>query len=371
LKVTSTSPFQVNSVAKAISPDIPATNGVLHIIDKVMIPPDFEYPEATKDCVGLSKESDFLTIFAQAIKAADMSAALQVEGPITVFAPTNNAFESLGEGVATSLLLPANKEKLRQVLEYHTVLSRRDTSSLAVGDQMNTLEGGMLTVSQITPTIKLDTKIEVTSTNVPATNGMMHITASVLIPPGFEYPDQTIAGLLRNSPELSILYQAVLANPDLFDYLGGTAEYTLFAPTNAAFDYLGIGIASSLLLPSNQAKLTKVLKYHFIEGSLMRSTMNTYSQVKTLERGTIQIGTIYPLVVDGYSVSTPDVPALNGHPHHRQRAASGRIQLSGQRCDATCSKCSGNGEIHSGSKHGRARIDAIRVWPFYRVCSDR
>eukprot|EP00441_Pelagodinium_beii_P019855 CAMPEP_0197658144 /NCGR_PEP_ID=MMETSP1338-20131121/45058_1 /TAXON_ID=43686 ORGANISM="Pelagodinium beii, Strain RCC1491" /NCGR_SAMPLE_ID=MMETSP1338 /ASSEMBLY_ACC=CAM_ASM_000754 /LENGTH=642 /DNA_ID=CAMNT_0043234673 /DNA_START=31 /DNA_END=1959 /DNA_ORIENTATION=+ len=315
LKVSSLSPFQVNNVAKALSPDIPASNGILHIIDTVMIPPDFEYPEPLKDCVGLSKQADYLTIFAQAIKAAEMEEAMSVEGPITVFAPTNAAFESMGEGVATSLLLAANKQRLKQVLQYHTILTQRDTSSLSVGDQMNTLEGGMLQVSQVTPSIKLNQNVEVTSTNVPATNGIMHILGNVLLPFGFVYPDKRILDILEASPELSTLYTAVLTNPDLTDYLRGVTDYTLFAPTNEAFENLGIGVASSLLLPSNQVKLTSILRYHLLAGSLKRSGMNAYSQVATLERQTVEIGTLYPLTINGARVSTPDVPAINGAIH--------------------------------------------------------
>ena len=121
---------------------------------------------------------DFSTLVA-AITAAGLGEALSGEGPLTVFAPTNAAFEALPAGLLDKLLLPENKEVLAQILKYHVVAGKVMAADVAAGD-VTTLEGSTFTIAT-EGGVKVNTA-NVTATDVPASNGVIHIIDAVLVP---------------------------------------------------------------------------------------------------------------------------------------------------------------------------------------------
>ena len=123
---------------------------------------------------------DFSTLVA-ALQAGGLVGALQGEGPFTVFAPTNDAFAKLPEGTLESLLEPENKEKLQEILKYHVVASNVP-SSAAIGNQvsLDTLAGKSLAVDGMNG-VKIN-NANVTSADITASNGVIHIIDEVLIP---------------------------------------------------------------------------------------------------------------------------------------------------------------------------------------------
>jgi uncharacterized surface protein with fasciclin (FAS1) repeats len=122
--------------------------------------------------------ADFSTLVA-AITAAGLGDALSGAGPFTVFAPTNAAFEALPAGLLEKLLLPENKEVLTKILTYHVVPAKVMAADVAAGD-VNTLEGSAFAVTT-EGGVKVNAS-NVTATDVPASNGVIHVIDAVLVP---------------------------------------------------------------------------------------------------------------------------------------------------------------------------------------------
>ena len=121
---------------------------------------------------------EFSTLVA-AITAAGLGDALSGEGPFTVFAPTNAAFEALPAGLLEKLLLPENKEVLTKILTYHVVPAKVMAADVAAGD-VNTLEGSAFSITT-EGGVKVNAS-NVTATDVPASNGVIHVIDAVLVP---------------------------------------------------------------------------------------------------------------------------------------------------------------------------------------------
>jgi uncharacterized surface protein with fasciclin (FAS1) repeats len=122
---------------------------------------------------------DFSTLVA-AVEAAGLVETLSGEGPFTVFAPTNEAFAALPEGVLDMLLLPENQETLVQVLTYH-VVPGEVTSDLVTAGDVATVEGSTIAITT-DDGVKINGTTTVTAVDVEASNGVIHVIDAVLIP---------------------------------------------------------------------------------------------------------------------------------------------------------------------------------------------
>jgi uncharacterized surface protein with fasciclin (FAS1) repeats len=122
---------------------------------------------------------DFSTLVA-AVEAAGLVETLSGEGPFTVFAPTNEAFEALPAGVLDMLLLPENKETLTKVLTYH-VVPGEVTSDLVTAGDVATVEGSTIAITT-DGGVKINGTTTVTAVDVEASNGVIHVIDAVLIP---------------------------------------------------------------------------------------------------------------------------------------------------------------------------------------------
>ena len=129
----------------------------------------------------LTDNSDSFTILAAALAAADLTTVLAGEGPYTVFAPTDEAFEALPEGAIEQLLMPENKDVLVQVLSYHVVPGAMLSTDLASGD-IATVEGSDVTLGVEADGVTVN-NANVFVPDVKASNGVIHIIDSVIVPP--------------------------------------------------------------------------------------------------------------------------------------------------------------------------------------------
>ena len=129
-----------------------------------------------------ASNSDFSTLVA-AVKAAGLVDALKGEGPLTVFAPTNEAFAKLPAGTVESLLLPENKDKLVQILTYHVVAGKVMAADVVNVDSAKTLEGSSVTVTVANGGVKID-NANVIKTDIKTSNGVIHVIDSVIMPKG-------------------------------------------------------------------------------------------------------------------------------------------------------------------------------------------
>ena len=131
----------------------------------------------------LTSNSDSFEILTAALEAADLSEILGGEGPFTVFAPTDEAFEALPEGAIEQLLMPENKEVLIQVLTYHVVPGAVLSTELETG-AVATVEGSELAV-EVDETVTVN-NANVIAADVTASNGVIHVIDSVILPPAPE-----------------------------------------------------------------------------------------------------------------------------------------------------------------------------------------
>ncbi len=172
--------------ATVIAADVDASNGVIHVIDKVLVPAGFELvpAEGTGDIVETAIAAGSFSTLVAAASAAELVGALQGEGPLTVFAPTDAAFANLPAGLVEALLLPENKGKLQELLLYHVVSGRVLKGDLSFYQRVPTLQGGRVTIVKWFGNVWVNTS-RVTAADVLATNGVIHVIDRVLIPAGF------------------------------------------------------------------------------------------------------------------------------------------------------------------------------------------
>jgi uncharacterized surface protein with fasciclin (FAS1) repeats len=139
-----------------------------------------------EDIVQLAVDNSDLSTLVTALQAAEHVETLQGEGPFTVFAPTNSAFDKLPEGTLDELLQPENKQQLTDILTYHVVSGNVMAADLSDGQTISTLQGDTLTVEISDGMVMLvDTagdKATVTVADVEASNGVVHLTDSVVMP---------------------------------------------------------------------------------------------------------------------------------------------------------------------------------------------
>lgn len=135
----------------------------------------------TMDIVDVAAGNGSFNTLVTAIKAADLVETLKGKGPFTVFAPTDEAFAKLPEGTVEDLLKPENKEKLVAILTYHVVPKKVMAADIAGKKTMaKTVEGDELTVDA-TSGVKID-EATVTTADVAASNGVIHVIDTVLMP---------------------------------------------------------------------------------------------------------------------------------------------------------------------------------------------
>ena len=138
-------------------------------------------PTDAGNIVDVAADTPDLSTLVEAVTAADLAETLQGEGPFTVFAPTNEAFDALPAGELDRLLEPANKEELANILKYHVVEGEVMSTDLTNGQKAETLEGGTLTVTINGKTVKIN-DATVATADVPASNGVVHVIDQVLLP---------------------------------------------------------------------------------------------------------------------------------------------------------------------------------------------
>lgn len=139
-----------------------------------------------QDIVGTASDTESLSTLVTALTAADLVETLQGDGPFTVFAPTNAAFDKLPDGTLDDLLMPENKEQLASILTYHVVSGKVMSTDLTDGQVVKTVQGENLTVEITDAGVYVvdatGGKAMVSTADVEATNGVVHIIDSVLLP---------------------------------------------------------------------------------------------------------------------------------------------------------------------------------------------
>ena len=156
------------------STDIQCHNGVIHVIDSVMLPSDADIVQVA------AKNGSFSTLLAAA-QAAGLAETLKSSGPFTIFAPTDDAFANLGDKTIASLLLPKNRATLARILKHHVVAGRMYSPEAVSAGSVMTLAGTRLPIA-ITDKGAMVGTASIVATDVDAKNGVIHVIDTVLIP---------------------------------------------------------------------------------------------------------------------------------------------------------------------------------------------
>ncbi|MDN3919696.1 fasciclin domain-containing protein [Roseateles violae] len=166
-----------NRTAKILQADVQASNGVIHAIDKVLLP-------ANRSIVDTAVANPDFSILVEAVTAADLVGTLNSSGPFTVFAPTNAAFAALlNELGVTKAQLLANKALLTKVLTYHVLPSRVLKAEVPLNTAIATVQGDSLSIDAgLSITDQRARKSSIVATDVLASNGVIHVIDKVILP---------------------------------------------------------------------------------------------------------------------------------------------------------------------------------------------
>jgi uncharacterized surface protein with fasciclin (FAS1) repeats len=367
----SSSEVKVNDAVVTLA-DVESSNGVIHVIDKVLMPPaDPVYVDipATAQSTGVH------TALVAALSQANLVATLQGEGPFTVFAPTDQAFTDAGIDLST-FDTPEENATLADILLYHVYAGAVPASAVTDGLAVTMVNGDKASFTVGTDGSVSVGDATVTSADVQTSNGIIHVIDKVLMPPAGEicynmvshtivpgatnlicnsymYVEnytmggQTITGCYNTvthavsdvsaaicgaymwTPAVNLAMTAgattihtslvaALTAADLVTTLSGDTEYTVFAPSDDAFAAAGIDL-DSFDTPEEIAVLTDILLYHVVAGTTLSTDlaegMTTVSAANSddltihVADGAVMVGTAMA------NVTLADVPASNGVIH--------------------------------------------------------
>ena len=268
-------------------------------------------PEVPGTIAEIATATAEVSTLATALEAADLTSVLEGDGPFTVFAPRNAAFDALDADVLAALLEAGNVDLLSRVLTFHVVATEAFAADLTDGQTLTTVEGGTLEVGVSGSTVTIG-GATVVSADVEASNGVIHIIDGVLLPTDTDVYETAVL-----TAGTTTLASAVLA-AELDDDLAGTGPFTVFAPTNAAFAAVDAYTLGALLDAGNVAILERVLGFHVIPGQeILAANLTDGAMVTTLEGGTLTVDLTDPMdpKVNGVSITATDIEVSNGVIH--------------------------------------------------------
>lgn len=267
--------------SQVIITDIEAANGVIHVIDMVLLPPAEEKPKTqppTLDIVDTAVADGRFTTLVSAVQKAELADDLKSGGPYTVFAPTDDAFAKLPKETLQAVV--ADFETLNNIILYHVVAGRFHAEEVVKQTALQTMLGQPLSVAVHGDGAVTVNDARIVITDIETTNGVIHVIDTVLIPStahGAATADIVDAAV--GDGRFTTLVAAVQA-AGLVNTLKGVGPFTVFAPTDDAFKKLPEGAVEGLL--ANIPALTKVLTYHVADGKLMASDVVRLESISTL-----------------------------------------------------------------------------------------
>ena len=285
--------------ANVTTADVPASNGIIHVIDKVLMPP-VDIP-ATAQTTGIHNS------LVAAVIQADLLPTLQGTGPFTVFAPTDQAFTDAGIDLA-ALDTPTGKQTLSDILLYHVVSSEVQSSDVTDCMSADAANGQPLSFS-VGSTVMVN-DANVTLTDVVSSNGLIHVIDKVLTPS--DTPDD-----IPRTAQCTGIHDSLVAGviqAELLSTLQGPGPFTVFAPTDQAFVDAGIDLAS-LDTPEGKATLSDILLYHVISGEVPASAVTECLAATAVNGQSLSFSVGAGVMVNDANVTLADVNTSNGVIH--------------------------------------------------------
>lgn len=290
--------------------DLAASNGTVHVIDRVLLP--------TKTIADIAVADSRFSTLVTALSTADLVGAVaDPEADLTVFAPTNDAFSAALAALGLTAAELLASDDLADILLYHVVpgtFLAADVVGLAPANVDTLLAGKRIGVQVIDGGVVLNASVNVTVTDVRAVNGVIHVIDFVLL------PTPTIAEIAAGNGNFDTLVAALTAAGlvDLFDDRN-QGPFTVFAPTDAAFAQLlgDLGVTAGELLA--RPDLADILAYHVVPGAFFAADVIAaapFDAPTLLPGATIAIEVDGGVVLnDSVNVTATDIAAANGVIH--------------------------------------------------------
>ncbi|DAC16487.1 MAG TPA: fasciclin domain-containing protein [Candidatus Poseidoniales archaeon] len=282
--------------------DVATSNGVIHVIDKVLTPTDTpnDIPR-TAQCTGVHNS------LVSSVVQAGLLETLQGDGPFTVFAPTDQAFADAGIDLA-ALDNEEGKAALTDLLLYHVLDGEVPASAVTDCLSATTINGNPLSFT-VGDSVMVN-GANVTATDVPTSNGIIHVIDKVLM------PTATPNDIPRTAQCTGIHDSLVAAviQAELVETLQGEGPFTVFAPTDQAFTDAGIDLAA-LDTEEGKAALTDILLYHVVPGNVPSSAVEECGTATAVNGDTLSFGVGDVVTVNGATVTLADVATSNGVIH--------------------------------------------------------
>ncbi|WP_299080626.1 fasciclin domain-containing protein [uncultured Paraglaciecola sp.] len=307
--------------ANIVMKDIYTTNGVIHVIDAVIVA-DVALPAPAMSLVDVASNNGSFTTLVAALGATGLDATLaNLDNDYTVFAPSDAAFAKLPEGTLDSL----TTEQLTDILLYHVLPGKvLADGAIAVAqsaeNKVEVANGDNIALSFVDGTLFVN-GAKVSAADVMADNGIIHVIDNVIMPPAMmPTPTQNIVEVALADPDNFSTLVTALSAAGLVDTLADeSATFTVFAPTNAAFDAVDSDALAALL--ADNAALTEVLLTHVVSGAAL-SSLDAYGangKMLTTASGS-EIGIAVDsetgmLKIGGANVVISDIYTTNGIIH--------------------------------------------------------
>lgn len=297
----------LNGSIKVTATDIQATNGVIHLIDAVLVPPTNK--SSTIADIAASN-SDFSILVEALSKAGLVEAVANPEAELTVFAPTNDAFANLLQDLGANSLDDIPMETLTSVLLYHVVGGKYSSSDLYTGyfpSLSSFAENNISMYVKVDGGVSINNNAMVTTADIMADNGVIHVIDKVILPP-------SVVNIALSNENFTTLVAAVV-KAGLVDALSGSGPFTVFAPTNDAFDALFAELGVSGIDDLSAEALAPILKYHVVNGNVLSSALAPGNVGTLLEGKSLDVDLSNGVKINQSSVIAPDIQGANGVVH--------------------------------------------------------
>ncbi len=302
----------LNGTSNVTDADIDASNGVIHIIDEVLLPDDFVAQTIVQIAAG---NPDFSTLVA-ALSKPELSdllaAASDPTSDLTVFAPTNAAFDATLAVLEKESIDDIPVSLLREIVAYHVLGTAVFSNQLTDGAVVETLLPGESVTVDLTDGVKIN-GANVVLADVQAVNGVIHALDGVLLPSFVAGSLGTVAEEVLFNQDFTIL-AAALRQVDLLETVATTENITVFAPDNAAFVAAGITSLDGF----SDEELTTVLTYHVLGARVLSTQLPESGIAATLEGGNIYLGYLFGgrVLINGLTeIKAVDIEKSNGVIH--------------------------------------------------------
>jgi uncharacterized surface protein with fasciclin (FAS1) repeats len=244
------------------------------------------------------------SILVNAVGSTELETTLSGSGPFTLFAPTNDAFEALPEGLFESL----TTDELRDILLYHLLGAEVAAGALQPVQTVPTISTGNIFITSVGSGVTINGNSSVTTADLFASNGVIHAIDQVLIPDALG----TITENAQKRYFLTELVNALIATDLIGTVSNPNSQLTVFAPNNDAFEAFAV-IAADL----TTEELADILLYHVIDTRLLSGNLQEQQTVTTLNGQEITINVQSGIVsVNGQAtVTSVDNDGINGVIH--------------------------------------------------------